>query len=479
MKKIQIIFLALMALPLSFISCDDDDKPAGPVSVVEDGFYVIGEATSIANLSETEASKALMAAGIDEATEQTARDGMYEKYVALEGGKTFSLVLKEGTKETKYGAQLTLSDILAGDNEPAIQVYKGTLTENAGLQVEKTGLYHIVLDLNKDSKLSDKLILIAPVEWGVRGAMNGWGFTAFPEPQFNKTSMTYTLTDVTVETNGAFKFAYGGGWKIELNSGASTLVKANTNLGSNDALGLKPGGGDITIDRAKYTIELTWKLEKGAIGNGFSYKVTKTEDLGDLPYPETLYMIGEEFGEWKWESTAVAEMTPVHSHPGQFWCIRYFTANKGFKWNSKKEWGGDFNSLGTDNGFSIADGNAVVASDGFYIVLVDYLSSAISIEQAKVYGIGGCFDADNWETGKHAFTPVPTTKTMNITTALSGELRMYAASTATAADWWQMEFILNNGQIVYRGTGEDQERFTVEVGKTVTLDFNNGTGTIQ
>ena len=41
-----------------------------------------------------------------------------------------------------------------------------------------------------------------------------------------------------------------------------------------------------------------------------------------------------------------------------------------------------------------------------------------------------------------------------------------------------MEFVVLNGKIEYRGNGGDQERATVGAGKTVTLDFNAGTGTI-
>jgi hypothetical protein len=219
---------------------------------------------------------------------------MYEKYVALEGGKSFSVVIKEAAKETKYGGSLSISDTLRGDNEPAIRVYKGALVENDVMQVQESGLYHIVLDLNKDGSLSDKLIVIAPVAWGVRGAMNGWGFTPLTAPAFNKTTMTYTLTDVTVETAGAFKFAYGSGWKIELNAGATPLVKANTNLGADDALWLKPGGGDISIARAKYTIDLTWTLEKGAVGNSFKYTVTETGKLEALDPTTFVYsLIGD------------------------------------------------------------------------------------------------------------------------------------------------------------------------------------------
>lgn len=284
-----------MSLPLFFFGCNgDNDNATGPVSVAEDGFYVVGEATSIPSLSAEDAEKALMAPGANENDDQKPRDGMYEKYVALEGGKSFSVVIKEAAKETKYGGSLSISDTLRGDNEPAIRVYKGALVENDVMQVQESGLYHIVLDLNKDGSLSDKLIVIAPVAWGVRGAMNGWGFTPLTAPAFNKTTMTYTLTDVTVETAGAFKFAYGSGWKIELNAGATPLVKANTNLGADDAMGLKPGGGDISIARAKYTIDLTWTLGKGAVGNSFKYTVTETGKLEALDPTAFVYsLIGD------------------------------------------------------------------------------------------------------------------------------------------------------------------------------------------
>lgn len=193
-------------------------------------------------------------------------------------------------------------------------------------------------------------------------------------------------------------------------------------------------------------------------------------------YPDNLYMIGADFGGWDWNNPAVVEMTPVHSHEGQFWCVRYFTTD-GFKWNTVKEWGGDFFSLGNDVGFTTHDGNAFVASEGFYIVLVDYIANTITIESANVYGMGDCFGG--WNTGTYPFTHNTANKTMSITTTANGELRMYAASSATNADWWQMEFIILDGKIVYRGTGNDQERVNVSAGKTVTLDFNANTGTIQ
>ncbi|GHT67752.1 hypothetical protein FACS189452_06090 [Bacteroidia bacterium] len=280
-----------MALAIGFAGCKDDAPAPNVDDLVEDGFYVVGEATAYADLATSGANKTIMAVGFNEADDQKVRDGMYEKYIALEGGKPFSLVLKAGAKETQYGAALEATDTLSGGDEPRIKVYKGTLTENATLQVPTSGLYHIVLDLNLDNKLSQKLILIAPVEWGVRGGFvsSTWDFRAFPAPTFSKTSMTYTLTDQTVESAGGWKFAYGGGWKIFLDDDG--FVKANTNLGNNatdqgplQGSNLKQGGKDIDIARGFYTITLTWNLAQGDVKNSFTAGLTKTGNAAVVDY---------------------------------------------------------------------------------------------------------------------------------------------------------------------------------------------------
>jgi hypothetical protein len=192
-------------------------------------------------------------------------------------------------------------------------------------------------------------------------------------------------------------------------------------------------------------------------------------------FPDAVYMTGKDFGDWGWGDGAV-EMTPVHSHEGQFWCVRYFTAGNGFKWNTVKSWeGGGFFTIGTDVGFTTADGNAFVPTDGFYCVYIDYTVNTITIGQAQVYGMGDCFGS--WNAGQYSFTPDNANKVMKITTTAAGEVRMYAA--APGVDWWQMEFVILNGKIEYRGTGDDQTRVPVAAGKMLTLDFNAGTGTIE
>jgi hypothetical protein len=194
-------------------------------------------------------------------------------------------------------------------------------------------------------------------------------------------------------------------------------------------------------------------------------------------YPAEMFMIGADFGGWDWNSSGVAIMTPVHSFEGHFWCVRYITAGNGFKWCAKREWSGDFFSLGEDLGFTTADGNAFVAEDGMYMVYMDMVNGKISVEPAKVFGMGDCFGG--WDTATYPFTT--TGRTMTATTAAAGELRIYAASdiAPVGGDWWKMEFVPIDGVIEYRGAGNDQERVSVGAGKTVVLDFNAETGSIE
>ena len=48
-----------------------------------------------------------------------------------------------------------------------------------------------------------------------------------------------------------------------------------------------------------------------------------------------------------------------------------------------------------------------------------------------------------------------------------------------AGNWWNSEFNIYDGKIVYRGAGNDQEAVAVGAGQTVTLDFFNEAGSIN
>ena len=60
-------------------------------------------------------------------------------------------------------------------------------------------------------------------------------------------------------------------------------------------------------------------------------------------------MIGDEFGNWNWNSTNVVEMAPVGQlGNGAFWTIKYFNAGQRIKWPSENSDDASLPSLGTN-----------------------------------------------------------------------------------------------------------------------------------
>jgi len=474
MKKIAMIFGAI-ALTFSLASCDEENKkgPDGPNfdDVKEDGFYVAGAATGATELT----ADYMMAAGRNEAASNEVRNGMYEKYIVLEGGKDFELVLYSAGSETRYSAVLADFDVTELSDNPPIVVKRGELKTGAdapAMQVAETGLYHIVLDLNNNEDLLYPQIIVAPVQWGVRGGMNGWGFTAFPEVTYSNAGMTWVLEDQELAAGGKFKFAYGGGWKIQLDDAGN--VKANTNLGE----GAVPGAADIAVEKAgTYKITLNFNLKGGAIENCYSYDVELTKESS---MPTTMYVIGNEFGNWDWNADSVVEMTPVNGATGIFWAVRYMTTSTEFKFCAKREWNGDFCTLGENTGFVTPNNNQVEA-DGLYLIYVDVNGAGkVSVTPANVCALGDAFGGWDATNGGQLPMTVNADGTASATATASGVLRAFAK--IEGVDAWKSEFSALDGKIVYRGNAGDfsaDNAVTLSAGQTVTFNFNAGTATIQ
>lgn len=261
MKKFCILAAALVAA-FTFTSCDEKKVNGPDLNSLPNGFYV-----SEAGVDLIEANA--MDQGINE-VDQTARTGMYEKYIVLEAGKKYEFVNKKGAEADRFGSVLEAASLVT--EGPEVAGYKGALVANATVEVPETGLYHIVLDFDEDGALAEvggAQCIVVPVVWGVRGAMNGWGYTAG-----EKAADSYKWEwNCTIETAGKFKFDYSGGWKIELD--IAKLVKANTNLGAECI----PGGADIELDRAEYKITLEFVGPAATTQDSYKYTVEKTGDL--------------------------------------------------------------------------------------------------------------------------------------------------------------------------------------------------------
>lgn len=296
MKKLSIFACAMVFIGLTFTACND--KGGDPQVEIPDGFYVVGPATTVDNIDVDPAvlSKALMGAGFNEAKKEK-RDGMYEKYIALEANKEFSLVLREtnvqsekGYDVTVYGANLAEKAAITDNAEIEVMMYWGTLKENVTMTVPKNGLYHIILDLNKLGDLTSTggaQIAITPVDWGIRGSFIDADWTqsvmATSNTAFDKEHMSATWENVEVKVSGAFKFVSQDCWKIQLDQGGA--VKAETSIGeANGEMTTLGESIDIPIARGVWTLVLDWDLKGGALGKSFSYKATKTAEIEVTDY---------------------------------------------------------------------------------------------------------------------------------------------------------------------------------------------------
>ncbi|MBP7169777.1 MAG: SusF/SusE family outer membrane protein [Bacteroidales bacterium] len=474
----------LAAAALAFTACDKDDDNDKPQILVEDGLYIVGEATAWADYD----LKGQMVGGINEVDKQP-RSTMFEKYVALEAGKTFKIVEIAGKQAIEYGPDNIADVVTNGENEqPNVTAKVGTYKTGGSYTVNESGLYHVVID-----KELQKIAIIPVPYWGILGGSTPYGWNDADTKlelvgSFDKQQMEFKITDLELR-KGDFKFRYGSGWKFQLNDEGT--VKVNTNFGG-AVDDLVPGGDNIVLPVDKegiYTVTMKWSAETG--GLGMTASMTKTADVEPLPeYPETLFMIGDGVGDWVWDNTDLP-MVPVHSHPYMFWKIVWMNETGEFKFAPKKMWANDFGKSGDMSADSVynkgSDNVPVPGTAGYYMVVVDLKNEKISISDVKVHLIGATI-GNLWDApvadGK--FTVDNANEVVTITKSLSaGELRMHVwhkwfpVQDPQPVAWWQAEFIILNNKIEFRGTGGDQERVNLTAGNyKIDLNFKTGAGSI-
>ena len=360
MKKIGLLMCAIAVFGMMFTSCKKKNS-VNLDDVVENGFSVVGPATAVLDMNADNAKLALMGAGINE-YDKKARAGLYEKYVALEGGQEFELVYNDGGNVTHYGADLELGDPYDVDNGITIQVYKGVMVENQKMTVPVTGFYHIALDLNVNNDLPDKTIIVSPVEWELSDG------TMMVPSEFNKTSMTWTIDEKEYQSASKYKYRWGHGWKIKVTPAAD--VNIETNLGE----GMKSGAADIKIKRGVHKFVLTWNLTGGAIEKGFKQDVTLVRELPAADYSASVIgVVGD----------AVAEQ--AGAEPDAVWTgwvgSRFFSMGTPSKEGDVYTWTADVKLIG-GKGFKVrsesseeinigdGEGNFSVGGNGTYKVTV-------------------------------------------------------------------------------------------------------------
>ncbi len=468
-----------MMMAVVVASCKKDDEPKPDSDpIVEDGIYVVGAGTALTTFD----LKGLMKSTKNE-VDQVDRATLLELFIPVKAGADgFNIVKVAGSTKTTYGpgADFALVTEFQSD-EPTGKFSRGTIAETTTkFTVAEDGLYHVVYDTELG------IVVVAKAEWGVIGGATpgGWGSNTEMPVTFNLNKMEFVKTELTLLQND-FKFRYTNGWKIFLD--AEGTVKVNTNLGGS-LTALVPGGDNIAnAVYAIYTVGLTYEL-----GKGFTATQVKTGDAEPLPtYPEAMFLVGDATA-YGWATPGENAEAVMHKiagggdNEGIYWKIASLEAGLGFKL-SAANWADPNLGFNEVNEFDVdgvvvteAGGNMSVGTSGMYIFVLDLRNDTkkLSIREAAVYGIGDAFGS--WDAGVEAykFTVQNETKTL-VSPALnaSANVRMYAAHPWIPA-WWNAEFNVFGTKIEYRNDGGDQEAVPGTAGQTVTLYFDDNTGSI-
>ncbi len=306
MKKFALLFGAL-AFTL-FVGCTNDGTDDTPglsdgAQVAQSDFYIVGEALDAEKPADGELPAALyrMSKGYSVPDPRTPRAGLYEKYVALEAGKPFSIVQvalnADGVPVAPavyYGAELAPHAAMT-DSKRELAVSRGELvvgTDAPAMTVERSGLYHVVADFNIAGDLAYPMVMLLPVDWGMKGVNGDWNaWDKLSASAFDLTTITWS-GDYSIFFGGRIKLANHGALTVALDS--KGVVKAYTSLGD----GMVPTGNAMekpNLGNAKAT--LTWTLAGGEIASGYTFEITGSEDI-TLPSDYAVGFSGTAVGDW-------------------------------------------------------------------------------------------------------------------------------------------------------------------------------------
>lgn len=222
--------------------------------------------------------------------------------------------------------------------------------------------------------------------------------------------------------------------------------------------------------------------------------------LPPVDLPENMYMNGSMCSaDWNWGDAY--DMVPVNGVEGYFWRMAYIPDGGAFKFNYSKAWdGNEFGYAGatvSDNAgagvSSSDDGNFVVANGGWYLVSVktgldgrNYTYNVV-IDKPNVYAIGLAAPVTDWTINDANLYEVPSDadgffKSPVLAADFPGNDTdgcLRACVKLADVEWWQTEFMVFDGILVYRGNGGDQERVGGKTGQSLYINFTSGTGKIE
>ena len=491
---------ALAATSLTLSSCDDKDDNKGGTDkpsiddIIEDGFYISGEALPFTGVDV----KGRMKAAINEADGQSARDGLFDIYITLQAGKTFSFTEVKGASTTTYGSageykvNQDVSEEYAGD------ILKGDFAEGGSFTVGETNLYHVAID-----KSTKKFVAVPVTQWCIIGDVSAAGWNDNDDINvlkgtYNDSKITYSKSGITLK-EGGFKFRHSAAWKQTLLEApgdiAEEAVKINTNFsGVAGALADNkftftnhaPGGDNATLTkdhRGVYTVSVTWELGK----ENFEVSIVRTGDADIADYPESMWLrgsgiTGDDAG---WGADYSIELSRVPGNAHLFWNVVYLHEGGGIKFDPTNEWNGDFGSNGDapseiEGGSEYGQGKSdikIEGQTGYYVVSLNLKDEKIAVvNDVQIYLTG------NDQTGTHGDISVDKLFTLEGDLFVSpdlkaGKVRMYAIAPYIDS-WWQREFHITDNKIVHR-IDDELDPAIATAGQKAYLNFRTGEAEIK
>ena len=360
------------------------------------------------------------------------REGMFEKYIYLKMDDKFYFSILSNGKETLLGGRLAATTLLTDNYDcSAYRLEAGSVS----LLNVPTGFYHIVYDHE-----SATLVLV-PVEWGIRGDINSWGYSKYDE--ISADGQTWTWKNVEITSGTQFKFSNGNFWKFYLN--ADYEVSVISGLGKD----LDDYGDNITVvECGVYDIQLTFSLQAGEVSESLSYSMTKTTAAAIDPSTFTVGISGSMNG-WADPSgqtlatydAAKSNITDNTTKAGNYvFSLKdiFFPANSEFKFRINGDWIGLYDGLYIE-GVTVNEqwGNISIAEEGVYNIVITLEFDGCSITSIKAAFASG--------------TPLATTtiEVSGIVPADWTKCYIYAWDSygKNYTVWPGMELPINNGKV--------------------------------
>lgn len=219
--------------------------------------------------------------------------------------------------------------------------------------------------------------------------------------------------------------------------------------------------------------------------------------LAPVTTPDNVYVVGSFCG-WDWGKCF--DMIQVNGGENIFWRMVYVD-EAGVKINTDKAWDGNQKgyadvTISGDRASEIVatdDGNIASSKPGWYLMIVTTSVSGrdivydIQFNEPTVWLMGPVVGNSDWAELEEGWSfTVPSEMDADfVSPAFAASVpggdgdgvRAYVK--IPGYEWWRSEFMVFNGEIVYRATGGDQSRVAGSVGQQMYINFSTGKSSIK